>query len=197
MRYEAINYLRLKHTDLQVSIATLIQVSCLNCNEYAIPVLDTNILIESKNRTPFDVFPSYWEKLKKEIIAGNVFTSEKVKNEIFRGNEGDELVVWIDSLPNHFFIDLDAEVMIEYARIINCVNINPNYLAPAKAEFASADIADAFLIATASAKNILLVTNEVSEPQRRNRVKIPDVAASQNVICCSLIDMLRGLHISI
>ncbi len=160
-------------------------------------LLDTNILIESKLRTPFDVFPSFWKKLKAEILAGNVYTSEKVKNEILRGNDGDELVDWINTLPDSFFVDLDASVMVEYASVINYVNANQNYLAPAKSEFASADIADAFLIATASAKGMFLVTNETSEPQRRNRVKIPDVAFAKNVTCCSLLDMLRDLHMSI
>ena len=160
-------------------------------------LLDTNILIESKNRTPFDVFPTFWEKLKAEILAGNVYTSEKVKNEIFRGNEEDELLEWIDSLPETFFIDLDSSIMLEYARVISSVNANPKYLAAAKSEFASADVADAFLIATASAKGMQLVTNETSEPNRQNRVKIPDVATTQNVTYCSLIDMLRGLHMAI
>lgn len=160
-------------------------------------LLDTNILIESKGRTPFDVFPSFWEKLKDEIIAGNVFTSVKVKDEIQRGNEGDALVTWIESLPESFFINLDANIMVKYAQVIKCANSNPVYLPAAKTEFASANIADAFLIATASANQMFLVTNEISEPQRRNKVKIPDVASQQNVTCSSLVEMLRALNVSI
>lgn len=160
-------------------------------------MLDTNILIESKGRTPFDVFPSFWEKLKDEIIAGHVFTSIKVKDEIQRGNEGDDLVAWIGSLPESFFINLDANIMVKYAQVINCANSNPNYLPAAKTEFASANIADAFLIATASEHQMILVTNETSEPQRRSKVKIPDIASQQNVTCRSLVEMLRSLKVSI
>lgn len=160
-------------------------------------MLDTNILIESKERTPFDVFPSFWDKLKDEIIAGHVYTSVKVKDEINRGNDGDILVQWIDSLPESFFINLDGSIIAQYSKVISCANSNPVYNAAAKTDFARADIADAFLIATASAKQMILVTNETSEPQRQTRVKIPDVAIRQGVTCCGLIEMLRGLSFSI
>lgn len=160
-------------------------------------LLDTNILIESETRTPFDIFPSFWEKIKDEIIAGHIFTSVKVKDEIQRGNKNDALATWIESLPESFFINLDPNIMRKYAQVINCASSNPNYLPAAQIEFASASIADAFLIATASAKQMILVTNEISEPRRRNKIKIPDVASQQNVTCRSLLEMLRALKVSI
>lgn len=160
-------------------------------------LLDTNILIEAKERTPFDVFPTFWEKLREEIIAGHIFTSVKVQDEIHRGNEDDILVSWVDSLPESFFINIDASVLTQYQQVINYATSNPVYNQAALSEFSSANIADAFLIATALAKQMLLVTNETSEPQRRSKVKIPDVATPLNVTCCSIVDMLRRLSISI
>ena len=101
---------------------------------------------------PFDLFPSFWDKLKGEIQSGHIFTSVKVRSEINRGNENDELVNWTSQLPESFFVDIDGSIMMSYAQTINWANQNDQYFPAAKAEFASAEIADAFLIATAKAK---------------------------------------------
>lgn len=175
------------------------QVSCLNCRVEGMSyfLLDANILIEAKYRMPIDLFPTFWEKLRVEIEAGHIFTSEKVKDEINRGNEDDELVEWISHLPESFFIGIDGGIMINYAQVINWANQNEQYYPAAKAEFANAQIADAFLIATAKAKDMILVTHEVSDLNAHKRVKIPDAASAMEVSCSSLVEMLRSLRVTI
>ena len=160
-------------------------------------LLDSNILIEAKHRMPFDLFPSFWDKLKGEIQSGHIFTSVKVRSEINRGNENDELVNWTSQLPESFFVDIDGSIMMSYAQTINWANQNDQYFPAAKAEFASAEIADAFLIATAKAKDMVLVTHEVSGQNSHKKIKIPDVADAMNVRYCTLVDLLRDLTVTV
>ena len=87
--------------------------------------------------------------------------------------------------------------MMSYAQTINWANQNEQYFPAAKAEFASAEIADAFLIATAKAKDMVLVTHEVSGQNSHKKIKIPDVADAMNVRYCTLVDMLRALTVTV
>ena len=63
------------------------------------------------------------------------------------------------------------------------------------AEFAQ--VADAYLVATAAAKGYVLVTNETSDPLCRRRVKIPDACNALGVRYCDLNQVLRELGITI
>ena len=60
-----------------------------------------------------------------------------------------------------------------------------------------AEVADAFLVATAAAKGYTLVTNETSDPLCCRRVKIPDACNALGVRCCGLNDVLKELGIKI
>lgn len=55
----------------------------------------------------------------------------------------------------------------------------------------------AYIIATARAKQMTLVTFEKSNPQRKSRVMIPDACAAIGVTCCDLNTMLRSMGITI
>ena len=57
--------------------------------------------------------------------------------------------------------------------------------------------ADAYIIATACAKEMTLVTFEKSNPQRKSRVMIPDACLAVGAECCSLNEMLRELGVTI
>ena len=160
-------------------------------------LLGTNILIEAKNKMPFDLFPSFWTRLGEQIAAGKVFSSVKVREEIERGNDDDPLIQWLDDLPETFFPPLDGNILAEYAVLINWANSNTRYKPAAKAQFASADVADAFLVATSAAKDLILVTHEVPEPKSQKSVKIPDAANVLSVKCCTLVEMLRSLGVTI
>ena len=58
-------------------------------------------------------------------------------------------------------------------------------------------VADSYLVATAAAKNMVLVTYEKSNPQRRNRVMIPDACKAIGVRSCDLNTALRELGVLI
>ena len=55
------------------------------------------------------------------------------------------------------------------------------------------DLADPWLIAYAKKYDFVLVSEETSEPHRKNKVKIPDVCNSFNVKCINMIKMFREL----
>ena len=94
-----------------------------------------------------------------------------------------------------FFISNDAGVMMKYAEVLNWAQSCTHFRPEAIAEFA--EVADAFLVATAAAKGYTLVTNETSDPFCRRRVKIPDACNALGVHCCGLNDVLRELGIKI
>lgn len=50
-------------------------------------LFDTNIFITSKNQLPYDVWPTFWRHIAELIRNGRIFSSEKVREEIERGND--------------------------------------------------------------------------------------------------------------
>jgi hypothetical protein len=85
--------------------------------------------------------------------------------------------------------------MQKYAEVINWSSSNPVFTQVARDEFAT--IADAYLVAASAAKNMTLVTNEISDPQCKKRVKIPDACNALNVRYCNLNQVFRELGIKI
>ena len=134
-------------------------------------IFDTNILIRSKNEMPIELWPSFWSKLCQMMADGHVLSNISVRDEINKGK--DELTLWIaNNAPKGFFVDNDNEVLAKYAEVLNWANGNSVFTPLAIAEFAQ--VADAYLVATAAAKGYVLVTNETLDPLCRRRVKIPD-----------------------
>lgn len=157
-------------------------------------ILDTNILIRSKNDMPFDLWPTFWNKMRLMIVNGQVFSCNHVKAEIDKGK--DDLTEWINNnATDSFFISADEDVMTQYAATQRWANSIPSYKPEALQDFAIK--ADAYLIATAKAKGLTLVTYEKSSPSSQNRVMIPDVCAALGVRCCDLNTILRELGVII
>ena len=157
-------------------------------------LLDTNILIRSKNEMPMDIWLTFWARMQEMMAAGQVFSSVKVKDEFERG--ADELTSWMrNHAPKGFYLSLDEEVMEQYANAQAWVQSNPVYKDTAKLDFAN--VADAYLVATAAAKGMTLVTYEISDPACKRRVKIPDVCNALGVPFCDLNAVLRDLGVTI
>lgn len=69
-------------------------------------IIDTNVLIEAKNRYyAFDLAPGFWEWLDLHHHEGTLASIEQVKSEIIRGN--DKLSEWAKEHPD-FFLPFDA-----------------------------------------------------------------------------------------
>lgn len=158
-------------------------------------LFDTNIFIASKNSMPEDLWPTFWDRFILLLKSGEVFASSKVREELKHGH--DDLVDWVDkNAPDNFFIPIDEDVIGKYKVAQNWVNANSVYNQAAVQNFAGS--ADAYIIATAAAKNLVLVTYEVSAPQKKSIVKIPDVCDGIGVKHCRDFNVvLRELNITI
>ncbi len=158
-------------------------------------VVDTNFFIQAHRAYyPLDVASSFWNKVKQLADDGEIISIDKVKQEIYKNN--DALKNWCkENLPKEFFKDT-SEIMDVYSKVAAwAASKADHYLPNALAEFLDVEEADAFIVAfTLAEKDIrTLVTQEVSEPYRKSKVKIPDVCNSFNVKYVNSMDMFRLL----
>ncbi|MBK8568034.1 MAG: DUF4411 family protein [Saprospiraceae bacterium] len=157
-------------------------------------LLDTNFFIESyRSGFPMDVVLSFWNKLAALAAEGKVVSLDKVKEEIYRND--DELKAWCEAnLPTDFFKD-STSAIAEYASVVTWANSKKDhpYTQPALDVFMDAEEADAWLVAYAKQQNLPLVTNEISAPESKKSVKIPDACLPIGVRCVRPMDMFREL----
>lgn len=157
-------------------------------------LLDTNIFIRSKNELPMDIYPSFWSALLELANKGIFVSSEEVRKEILKGD--DELTELVkEKLPNDFFIPIDDDILKKYSEVQNWARRMEYYTVSALATFA--DVADAFLIATAASKSITLITYEKSNPLSKKRIMIPDACMAIGAEFCELNMAFRDLGIKI
>lgn len=140
-----------------------------------------------------DLWPTFWAKFTDMVMRGLIYSISKVKVEVEKGN--DELTAWIkEQAPKSFFLELDEDVIAKYREVQNWAR-RRSYKPEALDEFA--DVADAFLVATAAAKQMTLVTYETPAPESKKRVKIPDACMALGVRYCDLNTVLREVGIMI
>ncbi len=157
-------------------------------------LFDTNIFIRSKNEMPMDIWPTFWTKLAEMIQAGHIYSSESVKDEIAIGR--DELSEWVNNnAPDNFYMPLDLDILVKYHDTQVWAQSITTYSEAAKLTFAQ--VADAYLIATAAARGMTLVTYETPDSSCRRRVKIPDACNALGVRYCDLNTVLKELGITI
>jgi len=155
-------------------------------------LLDSNVFIQAKNcYYGFDFCPAFWDWLVRNKRL--VFSIKEVLEEIKTGE--DELKLWIEeNLDRDFFIG--AEVGKDFQNICASVNSNEQYTPEAKDKFlgkisSKSDYADPHLIATAKAKDYILVSHEKCSPEARKKVPIPNVCEQFDVECIDTFEMLR------
>lgn len=158
-------------------------------------IVDTNFFIQAHRETyPLDVAYSFWNKVKELAIGGKIISIDKVRDEIY--NKNDALEHWCrQNLPEDFFKDT-SDVLNEYQRVVGwAVSKSSHYSQNALNEFLAADEADAFLVAYAM-KDIAsrtLVTQEVSRPEMKVKIKIPEPCLIFNVRFVRAMDVFREL----
>lgn len=160
-------------------------------------ILDANFFIQSHRITyPLDIAKGFWEKVKNIAGSGKIVSIDKVKNEIY--NNEDELKNWIDvNLPLEFFKSTETtDILSHYTKIVNWANSkNSFYLPKAITEFLDLNCADAWLCSYALSSNedCCIVTQEKSEPNRKSKIKIPEVCNAFNIQYKNIIEMFREL----
>ncbi|PSR05916.1 MAG: DUF4411 domain-containing protein [Bacteroidetes bacterium SW_10_40_5] len=141
-------------------------------------VVDSNFFIQAHRfHYPMDVVPGFWSKVSELAHKGSITSIDKVKNEIY--DSEDKLKQWCQSnLPVDFFQSTD--------------DISDSY--SALTEFMNDQVADAWLVAFAYAYDKVVVTQEVSEPGSKKKVKIPDACLPFNIRYLDMITLLRKLR---
>lgn len=159
-------------------------------------VLDTNLFIQAHRVSyPLDVVTSFWKKINVLAEREQIISVDKVKDEIDR-NE-DELKRWIDAnLPPHFFKETKSEDIIEkYAHLAPWAESKADhYQRGAIDEFLEFKNADAWLVAYCMVTGDMLVTQEVSNPDQKNKIPLPQVCIEFNVQYCNMIEMFRNIQ---
>ena len=164
----------------------------------AVPfLLDSNFFIEAyRSNYPFDVVPTFWEIVKELAQKKIIISIDKVEQELQKNK--DDLTEWcLANLPKDFF--KDSSVSIEnYQKLILWVNSKSDqYNQNAISEFLDADEADAWLISYAMSSKNNIVTHEVSSPNSKKRVMLPDAASPHGINCIKTIDLYRILGVKI
>lgn len=158
-------------------------------------LLDANVFIEAARRYyAFDIAPAFWQSLVDLAAGGRVVSIDRVKTEIDRGK--DDLAAWANShFLGAFATTADPEVLAIYQDIMIWAQSQTQFTDAAKAEFALANNADAWVAAYAAAKGCIVVTHEQLDLNVRRKIPIPNVCRAFNVSYVDTFQMLRALGV--
>ncbi len=158
-------------------------------------IVDSNIFITAHRQIyPFDIAPSFWEKLA-EKASGKIIIIEAVQKEILKGQ--DLLAEWYEREKNKFQVlgIPEQEVIKAYQKIITSINDNEQYKQSAKEEFAS--LTDSWLCAYGLAYGEKIVTLEKYDAEIKNRIKIPNVCKEFEIEYIDLLQFMREIGIKL
>ena len=155
--------------------------------------LDANVFIQANRQYyPFDLAPGFWASLVRRAEEGRVESIDRVRTELERGV--DELVAWARGPFASAFASTDAEdVLRSYGELMNWAHAQQQFSDAAKADFARS--ADGWLVAYARARQRIVVTQEVFNPDVRRKIPIPNVCRAFGVSCINTYEMMRRLGI--
>ncbi len=141
----------------------------------------------------FSFCPAYWKALLLHHGSDSVASIVQVRKELLRGK--DALSEWVtDDVPESFFKETtDAKVLQTYSTIAKWVVSQPHLAPAAQAKFASG--ADGWLVAYAKVNGYAVCSYEVSAPEAKSNIKLPDVANQFGVICVKPPEMMENLGV--
>ena len=155
-------------------------------------LIDSDVLISAKNLHYRPGFcEAFWGWIVDAHKAGLLFSIDKVKDELLAGNDDDPLYDWAQKPGlNGFF--LASEPGAQKWKELSKWAVEGGFIAAAIDKFLGAKSADAWLIAFAAAEGkFVIITNEVSAPQGKKAIKLPDAAAAVGVKTISLFEVLQ------
>lgn len=149
-------------------------------------LLGANVFIQAKNlHCGLDFCPAFWEWLIDSNAAGQVFSIEKVGDEIEAG--GDELSDWAEQRGARFFVRPD-EAIIPALGAVSTWATAQLYEPAAVNTFLQ--VADYYLVSHALAHGDTVVTHEIASDSRR-RIKIPNACIGIGIKFMTPYEMLR------
>jgi hypothetical protein len=156
-------------------------------------VVDANFFLQAhKVHYPMDVIPGFWSKVSSLANQGRIISIDKVHDELY--TNPDVLSAWIDeNCPADFFKDTNP-ILAEYGCVCAWAASRSGHYTPrALHTFLDADEADAFLVAYGLAHGLTLITHEVSQPDKKVNIKIPDACTPFRIPYMNTIAMFRAL----
>ena len=148
--------------------------------------LDANVFIQAKNlHYGFEFCPAFWDWVDRKNAAGQVFSIERVGDEIFAGD--DELAGWARQRPE-LFLTPDPTVLSSLTMVSEWAQ-GAGYEPSGVSTFFQ--VADYYLVAQAHALGYVIVTHEVFSPSRK-KVKIPNACIGVGVKFVNPYEMLRS-----
>jgi hypothetical protein len=149
-------------------------------------LLDANVFMSAKNlHYGLDFCPAFWDWLVHKGNTGDVFSIDKVADEIEAGQ--DELTDWANTQGKALFRPTPRALVQQFVQVSTWAT-GQQYAPAAINTFLQA--ADFFLIAHALAGNHVLVTHETPSGSP-NRIKIPDACLGVGVRFMTPFQMLR------
>ncbi|RLF98855.1 DUF4411 domain-containing protein [Thermococci archaeon] len=162
-------------------------------------VLDTSVFIEAhRNYYPFDFARPFWDGLIHFAKEDRIVSIDRVYDEIMRGRDQDDpLKKWAKEEFSPFFDNTETEeILSNYRLIINWAIKQPQYFKSAQEEFAQEENADAWIVAYALTYTCIVVTQEVYNRERKNKIPIPNVCVAFKVPYINTYELLRRLNFS-
>lgn len=139
-------------------------------------LLDADVFIQAKNlHYGFEFCPAFWDWLIAANTARNVFSIEKVADELKAGS--DELADWAGRRAPGFFLEPGLG---HWPAIPTSGGLN-TFL----------QLADYYLVAHALAHGQTVVTHEIPSTSTK-RIKIPDACLGLRIKCVTPFEMLRN-----
>lgn len=157
-------------------------------------LLDTDVLVSSK-RIHYhpDFCQLFWDWIDEGHAHQAFYSIDKVKGELEGGDDEDLLKQWCKR-PNlsGFFLGTKASAP-KWTELANwAAKKTPSFIPAALSKFLDVKSADAWLIAyAASNPGWVIVTNEVSAPDSKKDIKLPDAAMALGVDTIPLPRLLR------
>ena len=149
-------------------------------------LLDANVFIQAKNLYyGLDFCPAFWDWLIARNAAGQVFSIEKVGDEIQA--VGDELAAWAAQRGPDLFLKPDASILPALGQVSSWAT-SQHYDPAAVSTFLQ--MADYYLVAHALAHQYTVVTHEIASTSTK-KIKIPDACIGLGVKCITPFEMLR------
>ncbi|MBC2710994.1 MAG: DUF4411 family protein [Desulfosarcina sp.] len=149
-------------------------------------LLDANVFIQAKNlHYGLDFCPAFWAWLVANNQVENVFSIEKVADEIHAGN--DELSSWVKERDPGFFLKPDQAMLPALGKVSTWA-ATQGYDQAAVSTFLQ--VADYYLVVHALAHDHTIVTHEVAASTTK-RIKIPNACIGLGIKCMTPFEMLR------
>lgn len=157
-------------------------------------LLDSNVFIQAHRMYyPVDVVPGFWNKLEELSAKKTIVSIDKVKKELCDTSNPDFLSTWCTGKVDAGFFAGTTSCVDKYAEIAIWIQSHILFSQNAKDEFLSVDLADPWLIAYAMKNKCVIVTHEISQPQRKNKIKIPEPCIYFGIRFINPIQMFREL----